>query len=260
MKRALVSILLLAAGVASAQTPVRVTVSGEVDHPGELVFDGKPRLDDVVKAAQVNRDAYVLGAAWLRPSLMTSQTRLKTGLTYELGLIDDKAMTAGHEQLAVLAQRTRDWIATMPVTGRQVVRTLEPHELQVSLADNYPIYAGDQLTYPLRPKSVTVVGAVEQFCDVPHAQIQDARGYLAQCASSPYADPDILYVIEPDGNVFELGIALWNRSPAMPVAPGAILYVPFARRATHDAADEAFNRDMANFIATQPLGGIGTKP
>lgn len=260
MKRTLASILLLAMTAVSAQTPIRVTVSGEVGHPGDVVFDGKPRLDDVVKAAQVNRDAYVLGAAWLRPSLRTRQSRLKTGLTYELGLIDDKAMAAGHERLATLARRTRDWISAMPVTGRQVVRTLEPHELQVSLPDNFLVNAGDRLTYPSRPHSVTVVGAVEQVCDVPHAGLQDARDYLAQCASSAYADPDTLYVIEPDGNVFTQGIALWNRSPAMPVAPGAILYVPFAHKATHAAADEAFNRDMADFIATQPLGGTESQP
>ena len=243
-----------------AQTMVRVTVSGEVGHPGEVVFEGKPRLGDVAKAAQVTDHAYPLGAAWLHSSFQAPQARLKAGLTYQLGLIDKKAMADGRESLATLVQRMRDRISEMPVTGRKVVRTLEPHALQVSAADNVPVEEGDRLIYPSRPQTITVIGAVEQACDLPHDGLTDARDYLAQCAASPFAEPDVVFVIEPDGEVFEQGVALWNRSPAMPVAPGAVLYVPLGRGATAHVVDERFNRDMADFIATQPLGGSGMKP
>jgi len=239
---------------------VRVTVSGEVGHPGEIAFEGKPRLGDVAKSAQVTSRAYPVGAAWLRPSLISEQTRLKVGLTYELGLIDKKAMADGNEALATLARGMRDRISAMPVTGRKVVRTLEPHALQTSAPDNVPVEEGDSLIYPSRPQTITVMGAVEQACDFPHEGMRDARNYLAQCAASRFADRDVVFVIEPDGEVFERGVALWNRSPAMPVAPGAVLYVPFGLGATSHAADERFNRDMAEFIATQPLGGSGMKP
>jgi hypothetical protein len=201
-----------------------------------------------------------LGAAWLRPSLQAEQTRLKAGLTYELGLIDKKATADGKEPLATLARRMRDWIGEMPVTGRKIVRTLEPHALQASAPDNVPVEEGDRLSYPSRPQTVTVVGAVEQACDLPHEGVKDTRDYLAHCVASPFADRDVVFVIEPDGEVFEQGVALWNRSPAMPVAPGAVLYVPLGWRATARAADQRFNRDMADFIATQPVGGSGMKP
>ena len=250
----------LAAACAHAQTTVHVTVSGEVGHPGELDFEGKPRLGDVAKAAQVTGRAYPVGAAWLRPSLRVEQRRLKAGITYELGLIDKKAMAEGKESLATLARRMRDWISEMPVTGRLVVRTLEPHALQASAPDNRPVEEGDSLVYPSRPQTVTVVGAVEQACNLPHEGLKDVRDYVAECVASPSADRDVVFVIEPDGEVFEQGVALWNRSPAMFVAPGAVLYVPLGWRATARAADERFNRDMAEFIATQPLGGLGMKP
>ena len=207
----------------------------------------------------MKREAYVLGAAWLRPSLLASQKRLKAGLTYQLGLIGHRAIADGKEPLASLARRNRDWISTMPVTGRQMRQTLEPHALQVSAPDNLPIRDGDQLFYPTRPNTVTIVGAVEQMCDLPHVAIQDARVYLAQCVPSAYADTDSVYVIEPDGNVVKQGIALWNRSPPMPVAPGTVLYVPFGRRATLRIVDSAFDRDMADFLATQVLAGPGMK-
>ena len=257
---AVVAMGLVVASATPAQMPVHVTVSGEVAHPGELAFQGKPRLGDAVKAAQVEPDAYALGAAWLRPSLQPAQVRLKTGLLFDLGIIERTSGANGRDQMAALAHRLRAWIDAMPVTGRQVVKTLEPHALQVSAPDNLPVDEGDRLTYPSRPSTVTVVGAVEQVCAVPHTGLQDARDYLDQCARSAFADPDTLYVIEPDGSVFYQGIALWNRSPGLPIAPGAILYVPFAHRATHRAADDGFNRDMADFIATQPLDGAGMKP
>jgi len=250
----------LAAACAHAQAMVHVTVSGEVGHPGEVVFEGKPRLGDVAKAAQVTSRAYPVGAAWLRPSLQLEQKRLKTGVAYELGLIEKKAMADGNESLATLARGMHDRINEMPVTGRKIVRTLEPHALQASAPDNIPVEEGDSLVYPSRPQTVTVMGAVEQVCDLPHEALRDVREYLAQCAASPFADRDIVFVIEPDGEVFEQGVALWNRSPAMSVAPGAVLYVPLGWRATARAADARFNHDMADFIATQPLGGPGMKP
>lgn len=255
-----IAVLGFAAGGARAQTMVHVTVSGEVGHPGEVVFEGKPRLGDVAKAAQVTSSAYVLGAAWLRPALQAEQTRLKTGLTYQLGLIDKKAIADRRESLGTLARRMHDWISEMPVTGRKIVRTLEPHALQANAPDNLPVEEGDRLVYPSRPHTVTVMGAVEQVCDLPHEGLKDVRDYLAQCAASPVADRDVVFVIEPDGEVFEQGVALWNRSPAMPVAPGAVLYIPFDRRATVHVVDERFNRDMADFIATQSVGESGMKP
>jgi len=255
----LMAILGIAAGFAHAQATVRVIVSGEVDHPGEVEFEGKPRLGDVAKAVQVTSRAYPLGAAWLRSSLQPEQTRLKAGLSFELGLIDKKAIADGKDSLGTLARRMRDRINEMPVTGRKIVRTLEPHALQASAPDNLPVAEGDRLIYPSRPQTVTVMGAVEQVCDLPHEGLKDVRDYVAECVASPFADRDVVFVIEPDGEVFEQGVALWNRSPAMPVAPGAVLYVPLGWRATARAADARFNRDMADFIATQPLGGPGIK-
>jgi hypothetical protein len=251
----------IALGLASSvQAQVRVTVTGEVGHPGEIVFEGKPRLGDVAKAAQVNARAYFVGAAWLRPVRQAEQARLKAGLVYELGLIDKKATANGKASLATLARQMRDRIDAMPVTGRQIVPTLEPHALQASAPDNLPVEDGDRLVYPSRPQVVTVIGAVEQACELPHASLQDVRDYAVQCAASPFANPDVVFVIEPDGAVFEQGIALWNRSPAMPLAPGAALYVPFGAKATTRAADASFNREIAEFIATQPVGGSGMKP
>lgn len=116
---------------------------------------------------------------------------------------------------------------------------------------------GDTLVYPRRPSDIRVVGAVDKACRVPHVPMQDARRYLTACPVSSAADPDLIFVVQPDGTVMEQGIALWNRDPPRPLAPGAWIYVPFDRRAIAGAADDTFNRDVADFLATQVPGDGG---
>ena len=70
------------------------------------------------------------------------------------------------------------------------------------------------------------------------------------------ADRDSIYVIEPDGRVFVQGVALWNRSEAQVLAPGAVIYVPLRERAARKV-DATMNSDIAAFLATQVLPGPG---
>lgn len=247
--------LALVTAVASAQSPatIQVRAAGAVAQAGSLTLSASARLATLARAAAVRTDAYILGAAWLRPSLQSSQTRLKAGLLYDLGVMRREAAAGGQPAMAELATRLRAMVNAMPVTGRKVGATLEPHALQVTPQANLPLADGDVLYYPARPETVRVVGAVVKPCAVAHVGLRDARDYLAQCPPSALADGDRLYVIEPDGRVFEQGIAAWNASPPMPVAPGAVLYVPLSPGMLRLGASRSFDRDMADFIATQPL-------
>lgn len=234
---------------------VSVTVSGDVERPGMQTLGGNVRLADVAAAAQVRPDAYTLGASWTQRSRVMEQRRLQAGLLYELGAVADQARRGGDASFSALSASLRDWLQAMPVTGRRVARTLDPGAMAASSADNLPVDDGDTLSYPRRPSTVRVVGAVNAPCELPHVALQDARRYVEACPTR-FADRDSLFVIQPDGQVFELGIALWNASPPMALAPGAIVYVPLDKRRTAGAADAVFNREMADFIATQPMGGV----
>ncbi len=241
-----------------AMAAVSVTVSGEVERPGMQTLSGNARLADAALAARVHPEAYALGASWTQRSQVMAQRRLQAGLLYELGAIADQASRGGDASFSALSASLRQWLQAMPVTGRRATRTLDPGALAADSADNFPVDDGDTLSYPRRPSTVRVVGAVNAACELPHVALQDARRYVAACPTR-FADRDSLFVIQPDGQVFELGIALWNTSPPMALAPGAIVYVPLDKRRTAGAADEAFNREMAEFIATQPLDG-GASP
>lgn len=233
------------------QSTISASASGEVRQGASAVYPSGSRLSNLALAAKVRPDAYMAGAAWLRPSLKEDQVRLKAGVVFELGVIRMGALTDGDEPLGLAAAAFQSWLTTLPVTGRRTSVALDPDRLEVSPPDNWPIEEGDALYYPRRPADIRVVGAVANPCRVPQVALQDARRYLAQCPPSAAADPDMIFVIQPDGTVFPQNIASWNRDPPRILAPGAWIYVPFNRKRIATSTDGQFNEDVAAFISTQ---------
>jgi hypothetical protein len=257
MSRACCVLLMLAWSAAAAAAQVQV--SGAVAHAGRIELHGPARLSDAALAAQPLPQAYVKGAAWLRPGLLVAQQRLKAGVLFDLTQLQQRARADGQQAVATNSGALLHWISTLPVTGRQSPALLDPRAVEVNPPENHRLAAGDQLYYPLRPSSIRVVGAVQQACTLPLVPLQDARRYLAACALSDAADRDTIYVIEPDGRVVVQGIALWNRSEAQALAPGAMIYVPLRERAARKV-DATMNSDIASFLATQVLPGPGAPP
>jgi hypothetical protein len=258
---------ILAACVVAVGMPVaahaadmpQVSVDGAVSRPGSAVYPADARLSAAALAAGVTEDAYILGAAWLRPGLRRDQLRLRAGLVYELGAIRRQAMAAGKDDLSIGAAAFQGWLSGLPITGRRTLAALDPARLEVTPADDWPVQDGDRLHYPRRPQDIRVVGAVGKPCRLPQVAFRDARRYLDDCPVSAAADPDTIFVVQPDGAVFPQNIALWNRDAPRPLAPGAWIYVAFDRKAIAGAADEDFNREVAEFLATQVLDDEGVR-
>ncbi|HET7268092.1 MAG TPA: capsule biosynthesis GfcC family protein [Oleiagrimonas sp.] len=231
---------------------MNVTVSGRVAHPGVQHLSTGARLSDAILNADVLSDAYRLGAAWLRVSLHDTQTRWKAALMYDVGLLRAQARLNDKPTLLKLATRLqRHWHA-LPVTGRQRETLLDPRPLEISTQDHL-LGNGDRIIYPPRPTTVRVVGAVQQPCTLPFVSMQAARDYRQHCPLATAASADWLYIIQPDGHVTRHGIALWNREPGQPLAPGAMIYVPVDSSALPDAVRAAFNHDAVRFLSTQIL-------
>lgn len=254
MSRLLGMVLMLVWSVAAGA--VQVQASGAVTHAGSFELHAGARLSDAALAAQPLPQAYMLGAAWLRPGLLVTQQRLKAGVLFDLASLQRHARADGQQELATLAGAMHEWIGALSVTGRQSPALLDPRAVEVNAPVNRPVAAGDNLYYPVRPATIRVIGAVEQPCTLPLVPLQDARRYLPACATSAAADVDNIYVIQPDGRVFVQGIALWNRSAPLSLAPGAVIYVPLRTRAVQQV-DPALNADIAKFLATQLLPGPG---
>lgn len=244
---------ILLAGVLSplAARAVDVQITGAVTTPGLKQLAGHARLSNAALASPLRADAYVLGASWQRASLQIEQLRLKTGLLFDL---ENARRQASRDNLSALVDSItslQEWLKPMPVTGRQVA-LLDPRSVEVNAAENRPVADGDTLYYPARPSTIRVVGAVAQACELPLVPLQDARDYLDVCKPSRVADVDWIFVIQPDGRVAKQGVGLWNPGHEMPLAPGAVIYVPLRETGRHAVSPE-LNQELAAFLATQPI-------
>ncbi len=228
----------------------QVEVRGAVSSPGARQLPARARLSDAALAAGVQMDAYTMGAAWLRPSLLVEQQRLRAGLLFDVESVNRNALKNDRSDLAELSASLGSWLQTLPATGRQVA-LLDPRAVEVTPTANRPVADGDVLYYPRRSTFIRVVGAVKQPCELPLVALQDARLYLESCPASRLADADRVFVVQPDGRVFEQGVGLWNRSQPMPLAPGAVILVPLNESSLRDVAPD-LNAELAAFLATQP--------
>jgi len=235
-----------------AANPIYVEADGHVRNSGSQALPAESRLSVAALAASPDSDAYLLGAALLRQSNMHAQTRLKAGLLFDL-----EALASQHEspELVAAARAMAESFANLPVTGREP-QLLDPRGLEASREENRPAKAGDRLIYPARPETVTVTGAVTRSCTLPHSFRSDARAYRQACDVLRVASRDDLYVIQPDGRLQKLGIALWNRGEPVHLAPGAIVFVPLDDKQIKSIAPE-INEEAARFLATQVLDAPG---
>lgn len=249
MKRLPLMLALVFAGAAQAQSEtLQVRVEGAVQRPSVFEVPNGTRLAEVLLAAMPTDAAYTPAAALLRPAAIEAQTRLKAGVLHDLQALQGaRAVSAATVDAAA---RLEAELAALPVTGR-IRNELDARVVEVRPEANPVLQAGDRIVYPTRPAQVRVTGAVVAPCMLPHAPLRDALDYLHDCPVAG-ADRDLLFVVQPDGAVQMLGIGAWNRSPPQALAPGATLYVPLSARDLRRADAEDLNRELADFLATQP--------
>jgi hypothetical protein len=229
----------------------RIEVLGAVPDPGEKEIAEGLRLGDLMGRLRIDPLGYWQGASWQRNSLKQEQQRLKAGVLFDLIQLQRLALLQNEPELANVARRLNEQVSQLPITGRRIYR-LDPLAVELHAAHSPRLQGGDRLIFPPRPDSVRVTGAVSGDCELPFTALQQAYRYAHQCPALAEADPDYLYLIQPDGQVTRLGIALWNREDAAPPAPGAVLLIPLdATRVGAIVPD--LNSELARFIATQPL-------
>jgi len=229
----------------------RIEVLGAVPAPGEKEIVEGLRLGDLLGQLRIDPLGYWLGASWQRESLKQEQQRLKAGILFDLIQLQRLAMLQNEPGMANAARQLNEQVARLPVTGRRLYR-LDPLAVELSAAHSPKLQGGDRLIFPPRPDSIRVTGAVSNDCKLPFESLQQAYRYAQQCPALAEADPDYLYLIQPDGQVSRLGIALWNREESAPPAPGAVVLVPLDATQVGAIVPD-LNRELARFIATQPL-------
>jgi hypothetical protein len=236
----------------AAHSSTRIELLGALPSPGEKEISSGMRLGELLQRAQVDPQSYWLGASWQRQSLKQEQRRLKAGILFDLAQVSQLALLQDDPSLAAAAQQLSQQFVDLPVTGRRIY-SLDPLKVELNAAHSPRLEGGDRLIFPTRPVHVRITGAVTADCMLRFEPLQAPYRYAQECPALAVADPDYLYLIQPDGQVTQLGIALWNRQDkAAPPAPGAVLLVPLdASLVKHSAPD--LNRELADFLATQSL-------
>lgn len=238
----------------AALTQAAITVTGDVSKSGSYPYADGMRLQDAMNLAVPNAQSYWLAAAWLHQPLLEQQVRLKVGVLFDLKMLQRGSLLNNNEDLAALAKRLIDEVEPLPVTGRKIAQ-LDPVSVEVGFARNFELSDGDQLIYPIRPNTVSVVGAVKERCTLPYKAMQEVRDYLDNCPRLAQAEADYLWLINPDGSYQRVAIAAWNRQDGVYAAAGSTIFVPVLND-NSDLPTPDLNEQLAQFLATQPLAEV----
>ena len=187
------------------------------------------RLSDWLLEQAIDPNAYPLGLSWRVPGEVPAQAELRLKLLRSLSGLDQEVKADPK-----VLQRLRDWVSSLPVTGRVRVAVSDARWLQANVARDPMLQPGHSVVLPKRPSTVTVITSRGTRCAVIHAPGNEAMAYVPSCAvpDSGRLDwfwasrPDWVWVAQPDGRVQRFGVAAWNREAQDEPAPGAWIWAP----------------------------------
>lgn len=211
------------------------------------------RLSDWLLDRPPSAGDYPLGLSWRVRGEIPSQYAAYLDLIDRLSGSD-----SGLRADPAAVNRLREWLQSLPVTGRVPVASTDARWLEVNPMRDPALRPGDSIIVPKRPSTVTVLTDRGERCAVTHAQGREARDYLETCKSGDTRRADWAWIAQPDGHVQRFGIASWNRELQDEPAPGAWIWAP----ARDSGWPESISERLITFLASQgpapdPAGGFG---
>lgn len=137
----------------------------------------------------------------------------------------------------------RDWISSLPVTGRSPLAQNDAHWLMANPAQDPVLGPNDLIQLYPRPRYVGLVNDDAQICLVPHQSGAYAHDYVQACGWQT----DWAWIAQPDAAITRVGTELWNAHSQNQPAPGAWVWAP-QRNADFD---EQTSELLISFLATQ---------
>ncbi|WP_146074441.1 capsule biosynthesis GfcC family protein [Pokkaliibacter plantistimulans] len=255
MKRLLSSLLMLTS--ASVMADITVTYSGNVEPTGPTNFPDNARLYEITHGAPTD-SAWIPGAAlFLKQNLGSEQSAKSTMLEglksiYNYTASDKESDKPFAEWLLAL----RGWIQTQPVTGRQLVTTLDPFQLEIDKTANKKITSDARLNYPNRPDFISIIGlngtsdGTLPYRKVPYLPGKDIQSYFNEDDIASWANKNEVYIVSPAGEIEKVGIAAWNFKHVR-LVPGSWVYIPIDNDALSVAPH--FNEGFVQWLTTRSL-------
>jgi hypothetical protein len=231
---------LLIAGLSVAGAGRAATGASVVDD----LIQRPQRLSEWLTALPASSERYPLGLMWMVPAERVTQARQRDALRQQLAT------------LPKVSPRLAQVLGAMPVTGRVPTDAAQGRWLEVNPARDPVLQPGDRVQLSLRPSTVLVLRANGQWCPVEHVESASAQAYVQACEGvqgdpGEQAPADWAWIVQPDGRVQKMGIAPWNLSEPVHLAPGAWIWAP-----AHDAeVPEPASLALAQWLATQGASG-----
>lgn len=209
------------------------------------------RLSDWLLEQPYSADAYPLGLSWRVPEEKASQSLLQRDLLQSLSGSGASGGAAGFDREVSAdpeaVSRLREWLQTLPVTGRVPVAIADARWLQANPARDPVLQPHHTVVLPARPGSVTVITGKGERCAAAHSYAREAIAYVEACNPEGARRVDWAWIAQPDGRVQKFGIAIWNREKQDEPAPGAWIWAP----ARDEGWPEIFSERLIRFLATQ---------
>ncbi len=200
-----------------ARGPETVTVAGEVWRPGAYPKRENERLSSLLeRAGGFTPRAFPRGAVLVRPSVRAHQQAelqlfiqqqrqqaMAESAAYTMGATETATSAAGAmtENAALQARLAAlNELARRPDLGRVVI-TLESIEKLKGSPDDLILEPGDEVTIPLRPQTVSVLGAVRHPSAFAVTSSLSGKDYV-KLAGGPTEHGQVgeAYVVHPNGS------------------------------------------------------------
>ncbi|NWO04829.1 MAG: SLBB domain-containing protein, partial [Alteromonadaceae bacterium] len=171
-----------------------ITLSGEVRYPGSYTFrDGETLKDILQRAGGLTQNAYPKGAVFTREKLRQleaqrlreAEERLQGDL---LGIqLEGDSFGGDNAKRVQEVQGLLDDVQESRAVGRMVIDL--PAVLANERYQSIRLQDGDQLTVPVIPQAVTVVGEVQYPTSHLHTQGLTVEDYLERSGGPPRPPP-----------------------------------------------------------------------
>ena len=216
----------------------KITVGGEVVHPGTYGIQEGERLSSIIqRAGGFRNDAYPYGAVFERQQIKELEEKNRADLLDRVqgeaadikGIPENNAQDTLAKQAAVEQyQATIQKLQNAPPQGRMVIHISTNMKRWVNSSSDVQVRAGDSLYVPKRPSVVLVDGAVYNPTGVTFKPGKSAGWYLNQ-AGGPMgtANKKGVFVIRADGSVAGGPAGLFGGgAESVAMQPGDMVVVP----------------------------------
>ena len=202
------------------------------------------RLSDWLLRQPDDVDAFPFGLSWQVPREQTIQDSLHKELLLQMRLTK-AANPRDHDALIRL-------ISLLGATGRVPISVADTRWLQANPKADPVLEVDHRVVLPKRPETVSMLRLDATVCTLAHQPGRHPMDYLKICEPTLWQAIDRAWVIQPNGQVNDYGVASWNTQAQDELAPGALLWAP----TRGGGWSEDTSMLLAQFLATQSYSDI----